>query len=225
MGGNAASKALVEACQLGRLAEAQQAVKDGGKATFADWSEYEHGETALHAACRHGHLDVAVWLYASVRGTKSTVTQTAKDGWTPFHAASDHGHLAVVQWLYASVPEAKPTVTQCCNYGGTPFHAACMNGHLPVAKWLAGLQEAAGYLEMPNQQGKTPLEVANPEVQDWLRGLLEERATDAKEASEAASGSGVTEGKDGGADAHVASAAGEAASAAGDSTGAGVSDA
>lgn len=131
----AANRRLQDACVRGSLREASAAVEDDG--ADVAWADRLCGETAMHAVCHSGHLELARWLYHHVPACRGTLTRMDRGGCTPLHAASWGGHTQLVQWLCESVPEARCTVTYEDHHGKTPFMAACRANHKEVALRLA----------------------------------------------------------------------------------------
>jgi len=79
------------------------------------------GKTALHEACRWGHLEVVKFLIS--KGAKTDLT--TKEGTTLLHLASLNGHNPVVEYLVTSV---KANINAQDKFGDTPLMAASGNG-------------------------------------------------------------------------------------------------
>ena len=75
------------------------------------------GETPLSLACKHGHLEVAKWLYCA--GAAEDVRTADTSSRTPMFIACDNGQLQVAQWLFGA--GAAEDVRTAGRYGRTPM--------------------------------------------------------------------------------------------------------
>ena len=105
------------------------------------------GETALHVACAHGHLDIVQYL-VNDRGCSVAVPNSRAVGATPLEVAWANKHWEVVEFLlkaiqgkelFAEVGLAPTTVTQLqqvAKYGDMALHQACNSGYLEAVRFL-----------------------------------------------------------------------------------------
>jgi len=112
--------------------------------------DQESGDSALHAASRHGHLGVVRVLL----GASAVVDQPNNQGFTPLFLAAQHGHLEVVRVLLG----ASAVVDQPDNKGATALIAAAQGGKLEVVRELLGASAVVDQQE--NQLGMTALYIA-----------------------------------------------------------------
>jgi ankyrin repeat protein len=110
------------------------------------------GDTPLHYACCHGHLDIVQLLLQS---NAIDVNQTNNNGETPLHYACRYGYLDIVQLL---LQNNAIDVNQTNNDGDTPLHYACINGYLDTVQLL--LQNSVIDVNQTNNNGETPLHYA-----------------------------------------------------------------
>ena len=101
--------------------------------------------TPLRAASHEGHLDIVRCLVE--RG--ADVNAQNKVGVTPLMSACYCGHLSVFTYL----SNKGAFLDQQCKRGGTALHRAAHRGHLEIVSQLLAL----GALQLPNNQGLTPL--------------------------------------------------------------------
>jgi len=116
--------ALFVAAYTGRESVVRTLLAAGAEPGRAD----HLGWTALHAACRAGHLSVAALLEPSAQVNRQT-----EHGFTALYLAAQEGHEDVARLLattgYADVNMAE---TQGCS----PLHVAAQNGHTAVVQLL-----------------------------------------------------------------------------------------
>ena len=108
----------------------------------------DDGDTPLHAACKHGHLDIVRYLLTK----KCELNHQNKAGNTPLYTALNHIHLDIAKALLAE--------THCdVNCGrGSPLHPACTHGHLDIVKLL--LKKPNCDMNIKDSNGNTPLHAA-----------------------------------------------------------------
>ena len=130
----------------------------------------EKGYTPLHCACQNNHIHYDICkilirrdpfltlpLTQGVRGSGSTiavVTSQDECNRTILHYACMHEDFDVVDNLlkFGANPSAQDKL------GNTPMHYACGNGHLQcVQQLIATSQNPNGLLQIPNNDGVTPL--------------------------------------------------------------------
>eukprot|EP00887_Chlorella_sp_A99_P003716 scaffold7.g3716.t1 len=105
--GDASSTLLLQAA-LGSKKGVKRALKDGASPNARSGPQ---GETALHEACRHGHLDVIATLLK--RGADAAARDTR--GNTPAHVAASAGQLPA---LAALLQAKRPPSTELRNDAG-----------------------------------------------------------------------------------------------------------
>ena len=125
------------------------------------------GETALHVACAHGHLDIVQYL-VNDRGCSVAVPNSRAAGATPLEVAWANKHWEVVEFLlkaiqgkelFAEVGLAPTTVKQVqevATYGNVAPHQACIQGYL-VVKFLT----CSDYLHLMNEKSHSPTVVSS----------------------------------------------------------------
>ena len=101
--------------------------------------------TPLRAASHEGHLDIVRCLVE--RG--ADVNAQNNGGVTPLMSACYCGHLSVFTYL----SNKGAFLDQQCKRGDTALHRAAHRGHLEIVSQLLAL----GALQLPNNQGLTPL--------------------------------------------------------------------
>jgi TPR repeat protein len=116
---------LMRACDDGFLPTLERLISQGVNINAKD----EFGKTALHTACREGHLRIVKYLMG--KGFKN-VNAKDKLGLTPLHYASYHGHLNVVKYL---VEDCKADVN-ANGTDGTPIDWARYGKQFEVEKYL-----------------------------------------------------------------------------------------
>ena len=146
------------------------------------------GETALHVACAHGHLDIVQYL-VNDRGCSVAAPNSRAVGSTPLEVAWANEHWEVVEFLleaiqgkelFAEVGLAPTTVTQLQEVAkcrDEALHQACIHGYLEVVKFLT----CGDYLHLMDEtvtsHGTTPLQVAwekkHWEVASYLLQILQ----------------------------------------------------
>jgi ankyrin repeat protein len=115
------------------------------------------GDTALHAACHHGQIDVVILLL----DCPATDVNFENDGWRPLHIAADRGDLDIVRLLISR--GADPNAI---GQGGmTPVHLACLKMQAPVVEELVLIYDVDVNLETVgnrtvNDGKETPLHLA-----------------------------------------------------------------
>jgi ankyrin repeat protein len=89
-----------------------------------------------------------------------------KDGWTVLHCAAHGGDVELVQFLFDNGALELLDVTD--EDGDTPLHRAARS-HLPVAQMLV---ERGARVTPKTKTGKTPYQIARPEVAKYLWSRL-----------------------------------------------------
>ncbi|KAK2466324.1 hypothetical protein APHAL10511_001966 [Amanita phalloides] len=120
--------------------------------------EDREGETALHKASLHGHLNVVQYLIE--RGADVRVQDS--DGWTALHNACSKGYLDIIRWLCEKGElvvriDGLSGIDISNKDGWTPLMNASSKGHLPIVLYL--IRQAADPL-IRNKWGETAYDVA-----------------------------------------------------------------
>ena len=103
------------------------------------------GGTPLRGATYYGHLDIVRCLFES----GADVNARMNEGHTPLMLACSFGHLSVVTYLI----NKGAFMDLQCKDGRTALHSAVKWGHFEIVSQLLAL----GALQLPNNQGLTPL--------------------------------------------------------------------
>ena len=121
----------------------------------------KNGRTALHIACKVGHLKCAQLLLDA--GSRLNEPDD-NDNCTPLMLAIFNGHkevaLELISRLSGEVVGVKDSVnTKDITQGRTALHYACSNGHLDIVKSLLGIM-SLNQVNEPDNSGKTALKLA-----------------------------------------------------------------
>ena len=185
-------KRIFDACRKGDLPQLKRVLEETQLDVGSEPLGSE-GETALHVACAHGHLDIVQYL-VNDRGCSVAVPNSRAAGVTPLEVAWANKHWEVVEFLlkviqgkelFAEVGLAPTTVTQLQEaakycyvmYGNEALHQACIHGYLETVKFLT----CSDYLHLMDEtvtsHGTTPLQVAwenkHWEVASYLLQILQ----------------------------------------------------
>ena len=125
---------------------------DGLKLEFIEYDD-NHGDTPIHLAAFHGHLQILRYYIEEKNCPKGCRNRYRN---TPLHRAARQGHLDVVKYLV----EEKECDPMCvCNWGRTPLHNACRHNKLEVVKYLISL-EMVDVNAKDKRYGSRPLDLA-----------------------------------------------------------------
>lgn len=100
------------------------------------------GFSALHHACKSGHVEVVTSLLKA--GAKYSLKDV--EGRQPLHVACEHDQLACAKALL----RAGADVGAKCRLGRTCLHYACLSNHEALAAWL--LRKGADGLELDREE-------------------------------------------------------------------------
>ena len=117
------------------------------------------GETPLHTASEHGHLDT---IRVLVSREECDLNIPDKRGNTPLHTACKHGHHSTVQFLVADQRCHLNTKNSEMN---TPLHIVCHTKSLRIVRLLL---ERKCSTKIPNKKGETAEEIPLNEDGDCL---------------------------------------------------------
>jgi len=160
---------FLEAASFGNQEEMQQLLDEG---LDVDSVEARGGDTALHSATWANKLDAVKFLIDNQADTN--IKNAA--GYTPLLLAvrrEGAGSLDIMKTLLLH-GRAKPWVTN--NNGNTALHWAAHLGRMDVVKWLLGEDDLV--IDMPNEDGLTPLMLAATSGKDnMVKLLLENKAS------------------------------------------------
>ncbi|KAL4433907.1 hypothetical protein ABPG75_000348 [Micractinium tetrahymenae] len=154
---------LLLVAALGDRAQCRELIQQGADVAYAD----AEGTTALHEACRHGHLAAARLLLR--RDADAGLGDARGD--TPAHLAARHGHLEVLAALLAA---DSPPEIEAVNARGESI--------AQLAAFAMDKQDVQSYRreareQVEERQGERQLERSpslEPDGWDWERRLKEE---------------------------------------------------
>ena len=112
-----------------------------------------NGDTPLHSACRHSHLNIIQYLISEAHCNPSCENN---DGNTPLHLTCRYGHLNIIQYL---ISEANCNPSCENNDGDTPLHLACLYYHLHLVQCLLSTGKVDPLAK--NKYSKTPMYALN----------------------------------------------------------------
>ena len=97
---------------------------------LSDRHRDQSGNTPLHTACAHGHLDIVQLLTCKIGCDPNTIKG---DGLSCLHLATQHGHLPLVRYL---VEEVGSDMTRQDEHGKSPAYLAAERGNLDILKFF-----------------------------------------------------------------------------------------
>jgi hypothetical protein len=86
---------------------------------------HDHGQTALHWACRNGHYDTTRFLLEQQADMDGIIVWNPS---TPLRVAAAYGHLPIIELLINNGASI--------NDGAPPLHEAAYHGHTEIARYL-----------------------------------------------------------------------------------------
>ena len=109
------------------------------------------GNTPLHIACMHKHLELVKFLTEERKCNQRVNNQAGK---LPLHIACEHGSLKIVKLVHNCDMNAQTTL------GDTPLHIACKYGEtsLEVIEFL--IEQCGCDQTIQNRDGELPLHIA-----------------------------------------------------------------
>ncbi|CAI8036383.1 Ankyrin-1, partial [Geodia barretti] len=131
----------------------------------------DHGDTALHLAALHGHLQIVKYLV--VNGYRVIECENNYKH-TPLHRAAKGGNLEVVKYL---IEEKKCNPMRLCDWGRTPLHYACENENasIDLVQYLMNL-EGVNVNVKDTRYGFTPLDIAAAHAPiELVKYMIEEK--------------------------------------------------
>ena len=158
---------IIAACERGDFPQLERVLEETELDVGSEPLGSE-GETALHVACAHGHLDMVLYL-VNDRGCSVAVPNSGAVGATPLEVAWANKHWEIVKFLlnaiqcrglFAEVGLAPTTVTQLqevAKYGDEALHQACLHGYLEAVKFLT----CSDYLHLKNKKEHGPTAVSS----------------------------------------------------------------
>ena len=124
---------LFSACMSGdRFALVQVIKSEGIKPSAYDMVD-DQGKTALHVACRYGHIDVVRTLIEVYGCSRQAVDNT---GSTPFHDACYYDQVVILDYLIHSSVAPKEDLLAIDVHGNTCFHKANEAGSSRVINYI-----------------------------------------------------------------------------------------
>jgi ankyrin repeat protein len=147
-------KEVLEATIRGDIAKCKVRLQQYEGFRF-DYCVYDndHGDTLLHLAALHGHLQIVKYLI--VNGYYQSECRNRYKN-TPLHRAAREGQFSVVKFL---IEEQNCDRMCICNWGRTPLHIACKHSKLEVVKYLTNL-EKIDLNAKDRRHNSTPLDLA-----------------------------------------------------------------
>ena len=158
-------KVIIGACEKGDLPQLQHVLEETELDVGSEPLGSE-GETALHVACAHGHLDIVQYL-VNDRGCDPTAM--SYHGTTPLQVAWQNKCWMVASYVLQAMREhpghvsglSSTAITQLLelvDFGEDAFCVACSCGDLEVVQYLHESLKCS--LTRQNAQGKTPFDMA-----------------------------------------------------------------
>jgi ankyrin repeat protein len=141
-----ADDSLLRAAGNGRADAVRSLISAGAAADANDG----YGNTPLHKAAIHGHIEVVKLL---LREHSADVNRKNVDGYTPLHLAALIGHLEEVRVLLEHSADSNLKNAD----GDTPLHYVAGKGQVEIVELLLRGGAAAN---SRNNRGDTPLKVA-----------------------------------------------------------------
>ena len=131
-----------------------------------------NGDTVLHVAAQHGHLNVVDFYTGKLPnpnpGKETSDPSDQYRGRTPLHIAAQCGHLAVVQHICNLLSDKNPKDS----HGSTPLHLAAESGQTKVVKYLVQHVEDVHPRCTLFGQAATPFDLANQEGHTAIVNIL-----------------------------------------------------
>ena len=112
----------------------------------------DNGNTPLHLALKHHHLDVVDYL---LRSFSCNLTLRNKQGELPLHLACFLNSATMILKRYGN-----DGVNSCTTEGSTPLHIACMAGSIDIAQCLIKEFDCTPSVMAINKYGKIPVDYA-----------------------------------------------------------------
>ena len=124
---------LFSACELGDKSVLLQLIKSEGINPSAYDMVNNEGKTALHIACRYGHIDIVRMLVEIYGCSLKSVDNT---GSVPFHDACFYDQVEIVDYLIHFVNNPDNLLLAADIKGNTAFHKANQSGSSKVIKYI-----------------------------------------------------------------------------------------
>jgi ankyrin repeat protein len=165
--------ALHRSCINGRY-EMTKCLLESGRAHVD--ARTRDGETALHLACRVGHLNIVQLLIQYGANVEEQNDREYNDdhesvhtyGFRAIHYASSNGHLKIVQYL---LTECHTQVNATTNDRRSALHFACCGGQLQIVQYL--MDEHGADIDILDDCGKSPYDRAH---RTKVRPYLDQKA-------------------------------------------------
>ena len=124
---------LFSACESGDKSVLLQLIKSEGINPSAYDMVNNEGKTALHIACRYGHIDIVRMLVEIYGCSLKSVDNT---GSVPFHDACFYDQVEIIDYLIHFVNNPGNLLLAADIKGNTAFHKANQSGSLQVIKYI-----------------------------------------------------------------------------------------
>jgi ankyrin repeat protein len=124
---------LFSTCESGDKSVLLQLIKSEGVNPSAYDIVNNEGKTALHIACRYGHIDIVRRLVEIYGCSLNSVDNT---GSVPFHDACFYDQVEIVDYLIHFVKDPSTLLLAADIRGNTAFHKANQSGSSQVVKYI-----------------------------------------------------------------------------------------
>ena len=139
-----------------------------------------NGNTALHAACSRGHLNIVSTITGAYKSLSINIYTVNDNGQTPLHLAAANGHVNTVMSLLSATtgtPTHQKLLTAVDGDGCSSLHLACQNGHYRMALYLSEVYPGNVY-SLNNKEEGLLHAAAQSGNEDLVRFLVESHGLD-----------------------------------------------
>ena len=139
-----------------------------------------NGNTALHAACNGGHLNIVSTITGAYKSLSIDIYAVNDNGQTPLHLAAANSHINTVMSLLSATtgtPTHQKLLTAVNCDGCSSLHSACQNGHYRMAMYLSEVYPGNVY-SLNNKEEGLLHAAAQSGNEDLVRFLVESHGLD-----------------------------------------------
>ena len=139
-----------------------------------------NGNTALHAACNRGHLNIVSTITGAYKSLSIDIYTVNDNGQIPLHLAAANGHVNTVMSLLSATtgtPTHEKLLTAVDGDGCSSLHLACQNGHYGMALYLSEVYPGNVY-SLNNKEEGLLHAAAQSGNEDLIRFLVESHGLD-----------------------------------------------